>query len=375
MPLRNSEYVNRIKDCLKSHPRGLTIKEISDITCLNRNLVAKYLNLLQVSGIVEMETYGVAKGYFLSHRVPISAILDFSSDYIISFDHALRVCQINNHFLNLINGKREDLTGKYLHEIHYPLINEFQEMELSEIMNGNEMKRQEININLNNKRACFRIKYIPCVFNDGTRGITCVIEDITTGKIYEEERENYISQIEFFSKKIQDFIELPPDADMHMAIGAGLSEIVLDTIIDINAYNPQTKTLIPKAIYGKRAKKFFERCSKAGFSLDDAPINNIIIDILKEGKIFHMPGKVHYASFKQISEEESKEIEIDFNLSDFYSIGLTWRGNLLGNITLIMQNNAPPINIPLIEIYAKAASIVLLQRHLFETERRRSDNS
>jgi PAS domain-containing protein len=365
MPLRKVEIVEHIKKCLKSHPRGITIREISKYTGMNRNLVAKYLDLLQISGIVEMEAYGVAKAYFLSKRVPISAILDFSSDYIISFDNMLRVCQVNDRLLTLLNEKKEDLLGKYLQDIDSPIINELKIDDYNDILYINDMKKQEINVVLNGIQSHFRVNHVPCVFNDGARGLTCVIEDITIQRIYEEERENHLTQIEFFSRKLQDFIELPLDTNIYMAIGAGLDELIPNTIIDVNSYDSVSQTLKLKAIYGARADEFVQKCREKGFSWEAAPAYDIVTDVLKAGKIFHLPGKLHYASFKQISETDSADIEKEFNLWDFYSIGLNWRGNLLGNITFIMQKDAPNIDIPLIEIYARAASIIL-QRHIDE---------
>jgi len=61
----------------------MTISDLATKMDTNRNLVAKYLDLLLISGQVEMEVVGAAKVYFLSHRVPMSSVLEFSSDMVI----------------------------------------------------------------------------------------------------------------------------------------------------------------------------------------------------------------------------------------------------------------------------------------------------
>ena len=72
--------LSHIKELLRSHPRGMTIIDISQKIGINRNSVAKYLDVLLISGQVEMHAVGTAKLYFLSKRVPISAMLSLSSD-------------------------------------------------------------------------------------------------------------------------------------------------------------------------------------------------------------------------------------------------------------------------------------------------------
>ena len=76
----DQEKIARIKNLLKFKPKGMSISDISHSLKMNRNSVAKYLDLLLVSGQVEMRSYGTAKIYFLSQRVPLSAMLSFSSD-------------------------------------------------------------------------------------------------------------------------------------------------------------------------------------------------------------------------------------------------------------------------------------------------------
>ena len=67
--------------------------------------MARYLDMLLISGQVEMQVIGAAKVYFLSHRVPISAMLEFSSDYVIVLDTEQRIIQVNEKVLSLLLEK------------------------------------------------------------------------------------------------------------------------------------------------------------------------------------------------------------------------------------------------------------------------------
>jgi predicted transcriptional regulator len=120
MAVLDQERVDIIKQCLRSHPRGLTISDLTSKLNMNRNLTAKYLDMLLISGQVEMQVMGAAKVYFLSHRVPISAMLEFSSDYVIVLNAEQRVIQVNELVLKLLNEKREVLVGKKTGEINNP---------------------------------------------------------------------------------------------------------------------------------------------------------------------------------------------------------------------------------------------------------------
>ncbi|PKL58363.1 MAG: histidine kinase, partial [Methanomicrobiales archaeon HGW-Methanomicrobiales-5] len=47
--------MDRIKQYLKWNPRGMTISDVSSKLHVNRNLVSKYLDMLLISGQVDMQ--------------------------------------------------------------------------------------------------------------------------------------------------------------------------------------------------------------------------------------------------------------------------------------------------------------------------------
>ncbi len=55
MAVLDPEKVDGIKQLLRWNPRGLTISVLSSRLKMNRNLVAKYLDVLLATGQVEME--------------------------------------------------------------------------------------------------------------------------------------------------------------------------------------------------------------------------------------------------------------------------------------------------------------------------------
>jgi PAS domain S-box-containing protein len=191
----DQEKIARIKNLLKFKPKGMSISDISHNLKMNRNSVAKYLDLLLVSGQVEMRSYGTAKIYFLSHRVPLSAMLSFSSDLVIIVDSDFRIIQANENFIQAFQLTRESLIGTPLPDIQLPFIGM---LPLEEAIKESP-DRAEISLNIryecpatDENESCerfYRVKLVPTVFEEGARGITIILENITDTKAYEHELE------------------------------------------------------------------------------------------------------------------------------------------------------------------------------------------
>ena len=185
MGIIDLEKVDRIKQHLKWNPRGMTISDLSSHMTMNRNLVAKYLDMLLISGQVEMQVIGAAKVYFLSHRVPVSAMLEFSSDLVIMLDAEKKILQVNELVLLLFDVKRDALVGKHIHETDIPFIRDLPASGTGKKSHGDDPVT-ELLCTIRGKDHHFRMKQVPSVFEDGSQGITFIIEDITVQKKYQE---------------------------------------------------------------------------------------------------------------------------------------------------------------------------------------------
>ncbi len=109
----DSEKLSRIKNALMFKSKGMNITEISHQLKLNRNSVAKYLEILIMSGEVESHPYGTSKIFTISQHVPVSAMLQFSSDMILMIARDGRIIQVNDQFLKYGNTTRESVIGKH----------------------------------------------------------------------------------------------------------------------------------------------------------------------------------------------------------------------------------------------------------------------
>ena len=174
--------LTRVLDLLKEEPRGLSITDISRSLGLNRNSVSKYLNMLLISGHVELRSIGVAKVYFLSKRVPISAMLDYSSDAIVVLNQKKEIVSANESFLNLTGCDFRDIIRAKIEKSRVPVLTEPEI--LSAIENGFKSESSSLEIEWEDGSGDFfyRIKFIPTVFDEGSPGLTVIIEDISQMK-------------------------------------------------------------------------------------------------------------------------------------------------------------------------------------------------
>jgi PAS domain S-box-containing protein len=186
MGVLDQEKVDRIKRLLKWHQRGMTISDLASEMKINRNLVAKYLDMLLIAGQVEMQVVGAAKVFFLSRRVPVSALLEFSSDLVIVLDGEWQILQVNEQVPLMLETQKEVLIGKNLRDVNNPFFSA-----LLGILNARNPQEKgesvsDIDCALRSGQRHFRAKQVPTAFEDGSDGLTFIIEDITARKQIEE---------------------------------------------------------------------------------------------------------------------------------------------------------------------------------------------
>ncbi len=176
-----------IKELLRQHPQGLNITEIVKNIDINRNTAGRYLENLMVAGQVEMHHFGMAKIYRLARRVPLSAMLSISSELIMLLDSGLRVMYANEPMLGFLGTAQEDLYGK---NIEYTpcqtVFDDAFDLLKKQIKMGLTGKEWAGELSLVKKGAIFSARIAPAVFEEGQRGVSVLLEDITDRKLAEE---------------------------------------------------------------------------------------------------------------------------------------------------------------------------------------------
>jgi len=190
MQKKVNDIQSKILTVLKKQPKGLTVIETAKELNLGRNTVAKYLELLALSGKAEMRKVGAAKIFFLSRNVPISAMMNFAKEFFVVIDNNKRIIDVNKSLLSFVNKKKKDIIGKNLYEANLgDFINDEERhrirKNIKEALLYNE-KNIEVSFTKDKKKYYFNTKYIPTMLYDGSKGVTVIAEDITEEKIAQE---------------------------------------------------------------------------------------------------------------------------------------------------------------------------------------------
>jgi PAS domain S-box-containing protein len=192
-----------IKDLLKKKPEGMSVTDLSKALGKNKNTVGRYLDILLISGQVDMRTYGMAKVFSLSQRVPLSALISYSNELIMVLDAESRIVQINDNFLRLLNLARGVTVGQNLAFLSPPDVDMH---ELLEIISEDPLgKEHTLSFHVRDMgERIFKQKSIPAVFEDGGKGRTIILEDVTEQILAERQIRESEERFRIMAENIQD---------------------------------------------------------------------------------------------------------------------------------------------------------------------------
>jgi PAS domain S-box-containing protein len=192
-----------IRDLLKKNPDGMSVTDISKALNKNKNTIGRYLDILLISGQVDMRTYGMAKVFTLSQRVPLSAMLSYSKELIMVLDNESRIIDVNDNFLSLLNLSRQDTLGKNVTYLKPPDIDVHELLET--LTTKFEEKEDMVTFRVKDRaERIFKQKSVPTVFEDGRKGFTIILEDITENILAEREIRESEERFRTMAENIHD---------------------------------------------------------------------------------------------------------------------------------------------------------------------------
>jgi PAS domain S-box-containing protein len=153
-----------------------------------------------------MVTFGPAKVFFPSSRIPLTALLNSTHDFIVLLNRELKFFQVSENLLKFIEIQRSEIIGRPIQTF---AVSFFEIPELAQnakkALEGAEQSIEKQYIK--NKQLFYLwIKHIPTTFDDGEPGVTLVIEDITDRKQNEEKMKRSIHEWETTFNSISDMI-------------------------------------------------------------------------------------------------------------------------------------------------------------------------
>lgn len=173
------EEFARIKDLLKKNPQGMSVTEIARELDRNKHSVGRYLDILHALGSVEMRTYGMAKVYSLSCRVPFSAFISTIGDAFFVLDGDRRITQANDIFLDLIGLEKGAVIGRSLSYLEVPAPDVQEVLAVIEGHIGGVEEIFDVGLGTGDGRRDFTVRVIPTLFDDGSNGSAVIAVDVT----------------------------------------------------------------------------------------------------------------------------------------------------------------------------------------------------
>ncbi len=225
-----------IKNLLGKHAEGMSVTDISKALKKNKNTIGRYLDILLISGQVNMRPFGMAKVFTLSHRVPISAMLSYSKELIMVLDNESRIIDINENFLKLLQLSREDTLGKNISYLESPDVDVHELLE--KITGGKGDKETTVTFRVREKgERIFNQKCVPTVFDDGNKGITLILEDVTEHIVSEREIRESGERFRMMADNIQDGLIILQNSKV-IYVNRRIAEITGYSLEELQANNP-----------------------------------------------------------------------------------------------------------------------------------------
>jgi PAS domain S-box-containing protein len=188
----------------------------------------------------------------------------------------------------------------------------------------------------------------------------------------EEKEKQYIRELEFLSKSIAEFVELPRGRDIYWFIGEKLQELVGGSVVSINSFDEVSSSLCIRAILGlgERTKAVMRIMDGdlvgRSFRIDDEAKRGLL-----NARLTKVPKGVHGLS-PGIPKAVSRAIERLFGLGDVYAMGFSWERELFGSITILTRKGDELKDLGLVETFVRQASVLLQRSKAEEALERRA---
>ncbi|HNQ34219.1 MAG TPA: PAS domain S-box protein, partial [Methanoculleus sp.] len=374
---------NRILRTLRFQPKGMTITDVAKQLGVTRNSVSKHLEILQIAGKVDVRQIGNAKLFSFAQRVPISAFLCFTKNLILILDADQRIVQVNDQCLRHLRRSKDDLIGRTIREAALPVVST---PEALAVIEG--LEREQVIADIRYQRESdeffYQMQVIPTTFEDGEKGCTLVLEDIT-------ERKRYTRNMEFLARTAMELVDMPAEADIYRYIVDRLIELIPGARVYVESYDEVNRQFILRALadheFRDRLRELVGRDVEGMVfpigNLYDDPYNETMasISVVREHIFRPASEATKYSLYEiclgQIPEELCEEILDRLDIGRLYGVGLAWESHIYGIIGIFFPPCRELTNRRAVESFIRQASIAIARRQtedrLHRSERRLRD--
>lgn len=170
------DEIHRIRAELERHPEGLSITDIAGLLGMNRNSVAKYMDILQIQGAADGRKRGTSKIYYLSHRMPVASIKKICSRPFILLDKDCMVIDHNPGFSRVTGIPSNEINGQVFDKLPFKFAGGESARQIARAaLRGMEQRVSAQIANADAKSVTLTL--IPLVFETGKPGTAVIIEN------------------------------------------------------------------------------------------------------------------------------------------------------------------------------------------------------
>ncbi|MFP4118820.1 MAG: PAS domain S-box protein [Candidatus Woesearchaeota archaeon] len=202
----NNDILQEIQKVLRERNMALTVQQISKEIGINRNAVAKYMDVLTATGQVKRKKIGPAKLFTLARRIPISNMMNLAKEFFLVIDEQTNIIDINTSVTETLNTTKETLIGKditvFRNRFDIELDNHNGFQAIQKALRG-EQTSLDYQITHKERTMNFEAKFIPTCLNDGSNGVTIILEDISDKKRIEQERTEALEKARQTKKELE----------------------------------------------------------------------------------------------------------------------------------------------------------------------------
>jgi len=343
---------NRILRALRFRPKGMTITEVAKQLGVTRSPVSKHLEILQIAGKVDVRQIGNAKLFSLAQRVPISAFLCFTKNQIIILDADQRIVQVNDQCLKHLRRSKEELIGRTIQEAALPVVSTPDALAVIE-----GLDREQVITDIHHAREdgefFYQMQAIPTTFEDGEKGCTLVLQDIT-------ERKRYVRNMEYLARTSRDFRDMDVTDDIFQYVARELYSLAPGFLVWVGIIDETDQMLVLRCVFGDpfavaTTEQFIGRKLEGmAFPISKADT----AELIRHLKLVRTPP-LYRLMHMQVPEEICQQIEEAGGGVDTYLMGLVSRGRIVGDVGISVQGGSELPNRELIEAFIRQAAIAI----------------
>ena len=177
------EKTRLIREALMKNPRGLNVLQVAEKTGINRMSAGRYLDVMAAQGLVDIQSVGNAKVYFLSKQIPVTTYMEYTSKHYCITDSSLNVVQLNKWIPDTVGMAEEDFIGRSLPDTLKGVVTNVDACrEAMEKAVAGEASTVVVEENFKGTHKFFEILHMPVQFPDGSHGMMAISQDITDKK-------------------------------------------------------------------------------------------------------------------------------------------------------------------------------------------------